>query len=342
MRKVSLALLPVLLVALAACGSSSSSSGGASTSTGSAQASTTVAGAAGSSAAASSSAAPSPGAAGALPAVTGGVGQKPTIAAGQGDTPTDLKISVLAPGDGAAVTKGDHLFVNYLGQLWTGKVFDNSFDRGQAFDFDVGKGGVIPGWDEGLVGQKVGSRVLLVIPPAKGYGAQGAGADIPPNATLVFVVDVLGSFNATSSATGTPVPLADAMLPKVTAEAGKKPMIEIPSSGAPSALVAKTLVQGDGPAVEKGKTLVAQYVGVVWATGKQFDASWDRGAVASFPIGVDKVIKGWDETLVGQRIGSRVLLVIPPDKGYGTNGNARAGISGTDTLVFVVDILGAF
>ncbi len=338
MRKVSLALLPLLLVAVAACGSSSSSSGAVSTS----QVPGQTTAAPGSGAAPASSAAPSSGGAGALPAVTGGAGKKPTIAAGQGATPAELKVSVLTPGDGAAVAKGDHIYVNYLGQLWAGKVFDNSFDRGQAFDFDVGKGGVIPGWDEGLVGQKVGSRVLLVIPPAKGYGAQGAGADIPPNATLVFVVDVLGSFNATSSATGTPVPFTDATLPKVTAEAGKKPTIEIPSSGAPAALVSKTLVQGDGPAVETGKTLVAQYVGVVWATGKQFDASWDRGAVASFPIGTGKVIKGWDETLVGQKIGSRVLLVIPPDKGYGTNGNARAGISGTDTLVFVVDILGAF
>jgi FKBP-type peptidyl-prolyl cis-trans isomerase len=284
----------------------------------------------------------STGVSGPLPTVSGDAGKKPTIAAGEGTPPTDLKVSVLTPGTGNVVAKGDHLFVNYLGQLWSGKVFDNSFDRGQAFDFDAGTGGVIPGWDEGLVGQKVGSRVLLVIPPAKGYGDQGAGSDIPPKSTLVFVVDVLGSFNATSSAIGTAVSLDDPALPKVTAEAGKKPAITMPSSAAPADLVVKTLIQGDGPAVEKGKTLVAQYVGVVWASGKQFDSSWDRGAAANFPIGVGKVIPGWDEGLVGQKVGSRVLLSIPPAKGYGSNGNTRAGIGGTDTLVFVVDILGAF
>jgi peptidylprolyl isomerase len=131
-------------------------------------------------------------------------------------------------------------------------------------------------------------------------------------------------------------------LPKVTAEPGKKPTIAIPSGGtAPSDLVVKTLIDGTGPAVAKGKTLAAQYVGVIWASGKEFDASWDRAA-AAFPIGVGKVIPGWDEALVGKKIGSRVLLSIPPAKGYGAAGNSRAGISGTDTLVFVVDLLGAY
>jgi peptidylprolyl isomerase len=81
-------------------------------------------------------------------------------------------------------------------------------------------------------------------------------------------------------------------------------------------------------------------VGVIWKGGKQFDASWDKGAPAAFPIGVGQVIPGWDAGLVGAKAGSRVLLAVPPAQGYGTKGEPRAGIKGTDTLVFVVDVLG--
>ncbi|HRC07340.1 MAG TPA: FKBP-type peptidyl-prolyl cis-trans isomerase, partial [Miltoncostaeales bacterium] len=105
-------------------------------------------------------------------------------------------------------------------------------------------------------------------------------------------------------------------------------------------LVVQPLLQGSGETIVSGDTLVAQYVGVIAPGGKQFDASWDRKQVASFPIGVSQVIPGWDKGLVGTKIGSRVLLVIPPADGYGKSGNAQAGIKGTDTLVFVVDVLG--
>jgi peptidylprolyl isomerase len=79
----------------------------------------------------------------------------------------------------------------------------------------------------------------------------------------------------------------------------------------------------------------------VWNSGKQFDSSWDRGQPAQFAIGTGNVIAGWDTGLVGQTVGSQVLLVVPPDQGYGKDGNPQAGIKGTDTLVFVVDLLGA-
>ena len=84
-----------------------------------------------------------------------------------------------------------------------------------------------------------------------------------------------------------------------------------------------------------------QYRGQLWKDGSEFDASWTSGSATASPIGVGSVIPGWDKTLVGQTVGSQVLLVIPPDKGYGASGNAQAGIKGTDTLVFVVDILDA-
>jgi len=99
------------------------------------------------------------------------------------------------------------------------------------------------------------------------------------------------------------------------------------------------LIKGTGPVVQSGQTISAQYTGVVWDTGKQFDSSWDRGQPTPFVIGKGQVIAGWDEGLVGQTVGSQVLLIVPPDKGYGASGQSSAGIKGTDTLVFVVDIL---
>jgi len=82
-------------------------------------------------------------------------------------------------------------------------------------------------------------------------------------------------------------------------------------------------------------------VGAIYASGTVFDSSWSRGVPVTFSIGTGDVIPGWDSGLVGQPVGSRVLMVIPPAQGYGAEGNSSAGISGTDTLVFVVDILAA-
>jgi peptidylprolyl isomerase len=157
-------------------------------------------------------------------------------------------------------------------------------------------------------------------------------------------VDMLKDFTAKASASGTQVSDGGGTLPTVTATPGSAPVIKIPSSGKPpSPLVAKTLIKGSGAAVSKGQTVVAQYVGVIWRTGKVFDASWTRGQPFGFTIGAtpSQVIPGWDKGLVGQTVGSRVMLVIPSADGYGKTGNTQAGIKGTDTLVFVVDILGA-
>ena len=280
--------------------------------------------------------------AGQLPVVTGAVGKAPKVTLPSA-TPGPYSATVLKAGTGATVAKGDLLVANYLGETWRdGKVFDQSYRRGAPVSFPIGVGQVIPGWDEGLVGKKVGSRVLLVLPPDKGYGSSGnAQAGIRPDDTLVFVVDVVGSYGAKSAADGAKVaPVAG--LPTVASGSDGKPVITMPKGvPAPTKLVVQPLLLGSGPAVKKGQTLIAQYVGAIYGSGKQFDASWDRGQPATFPIGVGRVIPGWDKALVGQKAGSRVLLVIPPADGYGSGGNPQAGIGGKDTLVFVVDVLGA-
>ncbi len=109
-----------------------------------------------------------------------------------GQPPTELEISDIEVGDGAVATKGSTVIVHYAGNAWsTGKQFDASWDRNETFDFKLGAGQVIGGWDKGVEGMKVGGRRRLVIPPSLGYGKQGAGGTIKPNETLVFVVDLI-------------------------------------------------------------------------------------------------------------------------------------------------------
>lgn len=109
----------------------------------------------------------------------------------EGDPPTTLQIEDLEEGDGAEAKQGDQLSVNYVGVLFDGgQEFDSNFDTGQPFDFQLGSGQVIPGWDQGLEGMKEGGRRQLTIPPDLAYGAQGQPPEIPPNSTLVFVVDL--------------------------------------------------------------------------------------------------------------------------------------------------------
>ena len=119
------------------------------------------------------------------------------LAAGEVTTPSGLRIIDVKPGTGPVPKAGQTVTVNYTGWLFVdgkkGKKFDSSLDRGEPFSFTLGQGQVIKGWDEGLATMHVGGKRTLIIPPDLGYGASGAGADIPPGATLIFDVDLLGA-----------------------------------------------------------------------------------------------------------------------------------------------------
>ncbi|GAA2516619.1 FKBP-type peptidyl-prolyl cis-trans isomerase [Rarobacter incanus] len=128
-----------------------------------------------------------------LPTVSGQFGDEPTLTFPTPDAPVGLQVQVLSEGDGQVINAGDAIDVNYHGQIWNGGIFDSSFKRGSSIDFPIGVGMVIKGWDDSLVGKKVGSRVLVSIPPEFGYGARGVPqAGIGGTDTLVFVVDLLG------------------------------------------------------------------------------------------------------------------------------------------------------
>jgi peptidylprolyl isomerase len=119
--------------------------------------------------------------------------EKPQVAVPDGSPSYQLEIEDIVEGDGDEATPGNVVEVHYVGVSWSDKQeFDASWNRGDTFKFGLGKGQVIPGWDQGVAGMKVGGRRRITIPPQLGYGKRGAGGVIGPDETLVFVVDLVG------------------------------------------------------------------------------------------------------------------------------------------------------
>ena len=268
-------------------------------------------------------------ASGPMPKVTGEFGEKPTIDAPEETAPTTLQTDVLVEGDGAEVKSGDLLVASYQGQIWRDdSVFDNSYDRGEPAGFGIGVGSVIPGWDKSLVGKKVGSRVLLVIPPAEGYGEKGQEqAGIKGDDTLVFVVDILDRFGSELAADGTVVTDLPEGLPEVTNKPGEKPVITLPEAAKPPAKpVAATLIEGDGEPVDATKNLVVQVVQADYSTGQTAFETWDKSPLA---IKAGQ-LPGLEEAIKGKKLGSRLLLTLPA-------ASEQQGAS-----VVVLDIVGTF
>jgi peptidylprolyl isomerase len=288
----------------------------------------------------------------ALPAVSGGVGQAAVVTPAKGSTPsTKLATKVLVQGNGKAMATGELAVINYTVYNWSqnkklGDTYASSTSPvAQPQSVQIGSSSAISAWNTALNGAKVGSRIEVVAPPADAFGSQGnSQAGVGPTDVLVFVLDVVADYPANSNITGTMGAQTDASLPKVVGEPGSgNPTVNIPTGvKPPSGLVANVLIQGHGAVVAKGQTLLMQYTGVDWNTGKNFDSSFTRKTAFSTAIGEGAVISGWDQGLVGKHIGDRVLLVVPPSLGYGPQGGqSSAGIGANDTLVFVVDIVAA-
>jgi FKBP-type peptidyl-prolyl cis-trans isomerase len=317
-RAAALAFIPLLAaVAVAGCGSSSSSKPAAAASSDTYKSVT----------------------------VSGTFNKSPTVTIPKQTGSGTLYTKTVIQGTGAKLTSADGMIANYVAYDWSGKtskLLGSSFTQGSPSIF---VGSLLPGLETALVGQKLGSRVLAVIPPKDAFGTTGNSTEgIGPKDTLVFVVD-MGSTFGTGSVPGAQASNGGGSLPTVTAPAANStagPTIKIPAkTTAPKTLQVKPLIKGTGAVVKKGNDIAVQYTGVIWRTGKVFDSSWARNTPLTTVIGEGQVIPGWDKGLVGQTVGSRVLLVIPPADGYGSAGASQAGIKGPDTLVFVVDILAA-
>lgn len=232
-------------------------------------------------------------------------------------TDSGLQYIEIEEGTGSAPQAGDLVAVHYVGTLEDGTEFDNSHNRGEPFQFALGRGMVIPGWDEGIALMKEGGKAKLIIPPELAYGERGAGGVIPPNATLTFEVELV-SIQAGAPTAPTEVDESD----YVTTETGLKYY---------------DLEVGGGPTPEAGQGVAVHYTG--WLEdGTKFDSSLDRGQSFVFVLGGGQVIAGWDEGVASMKVGGKRQLVIPPDLGYGERG-AGGVIPPNATLIFEVELL---
>jgi peptidylprolyl isomerase len=260
----------------------------------------------------------SPASGSALPTVSGKFGATPTITFPSSGPPSTLTKKVLVVGHGPVVQKGQLLVANYVGQIWGGKVFDSSFSRHVASSFPIGLGRVIPGWDKTLVGAHAGSRLLLVVPPADGYGSKGqSSAGITGTDTLVFVVDVLSSYSSTATGTPTTATLHTSNGGvSVTWEPGKPPVVHVAAGTAvPKVPTVTVISKGTGPKVKPG-LVILQYVVVDPTSNKVVGSTWaigyPDGEVAGDPSSPSLL-----DHIVGVPVGSRLLLWVPKSSSGG-------------------------
>ena len=273
------------------------------------------------------------GASGDVPTASGEFGEKPEVDVPEGDPSDELVVEVLAEGEGPEVQAGEFLVANYLGQTWEPgeggepNVFDNSYDRGQPAGFGIGSGSVIPGWDEGLVGQTVGSRVLLVIPPEQGYGEEGTpDGSIPPDSTLVFVIDILESVPADVAVSGEPVADLPADVPVVQGDGIEAPTVSVDGLEPPAESDAVLVLAGDGEPIDD--VIVANIVQVSYSTGETQYSSWDQEPAL---LTTDQ-LPGLATALEGQNVGSRAVVRVTAAD------NAPEGGEG-EPLALVVDVV---
>lgn len=263
-------------------------------------------------------------------AVEGEQGSAPEVTFPTPFEVSDAVAAVVTAGNGATLVEGQKLTLDYVALNGTdGSQLQSTYETGTPETMVLGDAGYVPVLNEALTDQQVGVRVLLVV-PANDYN----------DYAVLMAIEVTAAEDLPATldrAAGLAVDPVEG-LPTVTLAADGAPSIEIPDAEAPTELVAQPLIVGEGATVASGQTVVVHYTGWTW-DGEQFDSSWDSGSTFSQQIGAGLLIQGWDQGLVGQTVGSQVLLIIPPDLGYGAStGHALA----EDTLVFVVDILNAY
>jgi len=213
---------------------------------------------------------------------------RPEVEVPKGPPPKRLVVEDIETGSGRKATDGDRVKVHYvLAEYKNGKEVEATWDQGKPFEFELGAGEVIAGWEQGVTGMKVGGRRELVVPSQLAYGS---GA-------LFFVIDLLSIDSSPGSKSGKP-----------------KPEVEVPGGPLPDELVVRDLEEGSGEEVSAGDEIAVEYVGVNYKTGKEFEAVWGKPRI--FPLGTGEVIAGWEQGLKGMKVGGRRELIIPSDLAF--------------------------
>ncbi|MCM1012407.1 FKBP-type peptidyl-prolyl cis-trans isomerase [Brevibacterium sp. XM4083] len=267
--------------------------------------------------------------------VDGKPGEKPTVEFAAPLVVESTEAKVLTEGDGDPVAAGEQVTAQMtLVSGVTGEVIESSYDSGSPAGFPMDKSQISEDLYTAIEGKKVGSRVLMTL---NGSPQQGQ-----PSQTLVYVIDIEKTSQPLTRAEGEKTDQSGNPV-TVTWEDDGEPKITAPTGDKPSDLQTYTTIEGTGPEVKEGQTVAVKYSGWLWDdTSQPFDSNWPEGSqpFPVSPVGQANVIDGWNEGLVGQKVGSQIVLVIPPDKGYGAAGSPPK-IPENATLIFVIDILSA-
>ena len=273
-------------------------------------------------------------------AISGDLGEEPKVETTEDFTADGTQSAEVSVGDGAQLAE-DSVVEAKIG------VFDNegtlvqgNYDREENEQIDLAAAQAP--WLSELVGAHVGSRVAVSMPVSEIVGPEGAPqAGLEPDEPMLFLVDVLEEAEGPlSGPEGEPVePPADA--PKVVEEDGEVTGVDFSDApkDPPGELQVIPLVEGEGPEVEEGQQATLNYIGQVWGADEPFDNSYERGEPVTYPLTKGALIDGWVEGIPGVKVGSRVMLVIPPELAYGKAGSDCCPPN--STLVFVIDVLGA-
>lgn len=293
---------------------------------------------------------------GCTPAKSGSVSDSITVSGNFGKTP---KVTVHAPvkhvsttqrtvikvGTGAVALKDKRVaadFAIYNGT--TGKELTSTGFDGKTVPFTMDTSKFLPGLVKTLQCSRAGTRVVGVIPPVDAFKSAGSSSlGIGAKDDMVFVADVVSVSAAAPAAlkkaTGTTV-APQPGFPTVKFTSAGDPTVTIPNAKQPSKFEEEVLIQGKGAKVPTDSNVIVNYQLVLWRTGKVVAGNDTYATAQTATFNTDNVVAGFKQAIEGQRVGSRVVVVIPPALGYGSTGSSQAGIKGTDDLVFVVDILG--
>ena len=289
------------------------------------------------SASASALACAQPGSASGAVKVSGSSGKEPTVSFPKGTEATATERTVVTAGTGAAIQQGSSASIAYV--MYDGKTGKKLDARGYGSTdpivLTVDPAQYLPGLVQALACAKEGERLASVIPASQAFGTTGSEQlGVGAGDSLVFVADVVKLTPTKADGTAKALPSG---FPKVTLAASGQPTVSMPATDAPTTLKIAESKVGDGETVKAGDTVTVQYQGSLWRNGTVFDQSWGKSGPTSFAT--TAVVKGFGEALVGAKVGSQVVAIIPPSDGYGDNPPSGSGITKTDTMVFVIDVL---
>jgi peptidylprolyl isomerase len=272
--------------------------------------------------------------------ISGDFGSEPKVEWKKQLVAKELDAETLVEGDGEKVGGSDQVFVRlYVGNGYTKSTAYSTFGKDAKPDLLPAAGQLSAGLKEAIDGHTLGSRVAVTAPPKDAFGEQGnPQLGVGNTDSVLFIVDLISTLSTKPSGETTkPASWA----PKLTGSADSPTGFDFAGTPQPSEKLQTTyLIKGDGEKTKTGDTVYVNYVGQVYEGKKPFDSSFERGEPFDFTLGQGGVIKGWDQGFTGVPIGSRIIISVPPKLGYGKAGNKEAGIKGTDTLFFAVDVLG--